>query len=120
MSDASASVSAAPFLGLAPEPGALSAPLIGDILLLDRLLGDVLREQEGDDLVDLAHRLMAEAQRGDDPNELFGRLPELREPGTVQRLLRALTVLFQLLNTAEQKEIVRVNRERQERAGGMT
>ena len=37
----------------------------------------------------------------------------------MQRLLRAYTVLFQLINTAEQKEIVRVNRQRRRRARGV-
>ncbi len=106
-----------PFLGLAPEQyPRLSEPLASDILLLDRMLGEVLREQEGDDLAGLAHRLLAESADGDDdsdePTDLFKSLPELSDPRTAQRLLRAFTVLFQLLNTAEQKEIVRANRAR--------
>src|SRR5205085_6633941 len=36
---------------------------------------------------------------------------------TAGRVLRALTILFQLLNAAEQKEIVRVNRERRAKTG---
>jgi phosphoenolpyruvate carboxylase len=109
----------APLLGLDPAHFGLSGPLSDDIRLLDRLLGDVLREQEGEELVALAHRLLAAGSaEGAAPASLMDRLPELRDPATVQRLLRAFTVLFQLLNTAEQKEIVRVNRERQEKAHG--
>jgi phosphoenolpyruvate carboxylase len=44
-------------------------------------------------------------------------MPRLNDPRVVVRVLRAYTLLFQLINTAEQKEIVRVNRERQARAG---
>ena len=108
-----------PFLGLDPAHYGLTPALSNDIRLLDNLLGDVLREQEGDDLVDLARQLLAASEAEDaDPTTLFERLPELSDPERAQRLLRAFTVLFQLLNTAEQKEIVRVNRERQARAGG--
>jgi phosphoenolpyruvate carboxylase len=111
-----------PFLDLAPRSAGLSVPLSDDILLLDQLLGDVLREQEGPELIGLAHRLMRlsgeEAQGGADA--LFQRLPELNDIHVAQRLLRAFTVLFQLINTAEQKEIVRVNRERQLRDRGNT
>ena len=106
-----------PFFGLDPQAAGLSGPLTEDILLLDRMLGDVLREQESDDLLDLARRLAQAGREDDDPATLFDRLPDLKDPGRVARLLRAYTVLFQLLNTAEQKEIVRVNRERQQRAG---
>jgi Phosphoenolpyruvate carboxylase len=106
-----------PFFGFDPLACGLSQPLSEDILLLDRMLGDVLREQESDELLELARRLRDATAEDDDPATLFERLPGLRNPEQVARLLRAYTVLFQLLNTAEQKEIVRVNRERQQRAG---
>ncbi len=102
------------FLGLSPRDVGLSEHLSGDIELLDKLLGTVLEEQEGPELVRLAHRLYRE--EGSDPRTLAERIPEIRDPATAKQLLRAFTTLFQLLNTAEQKEIVRVNRERQ--AGG--
>ena len=111
----------APFLGLDPREAGLSEPLTSDILLLDRLLADVLREQESGDLTDLAHRLIDASRHGDEtdaPAHLLETVPELADPESVQKLLRAFTVLFQLLNTAEQKEIVRVNRARQEKHGG--
>ena len=110
----------APFLGLTPRESGLSASLSEDIELLDQLLGDVLREQEGENLVSLAHRLIAVTgtEAGSDPQTLLARLPELADTAVVQRLLRAFTIFFQLVNTAEQKEIVRVNRERQGRSQG--
>ncbi len=104
------------FLGLAPHRFGLSAALSDDIELLDHLLGVVLAQQKETALLEIAQRLCAEPE-GDDPRTLFERIPELRDPRLVQRLLRAYTMLFQLMNTAEQKEIVRVNREREMRAG---
>jgi phosphoenolpyruvate carboxylase len=106
------------FFGLTPERfPKLSEPLQDDIALLDSLLAGVLREQEGDDLADLARRLGDACREDDDPATLFARVPDLADPRRAGRLLRAFTVLFQLLNTAEQKEIVRVNRARQEKVG---
>lgn len=104
------------FLSLEPERFDLSEPLSRDIRLLDGLLGETLAEQEGEDLIRLARALYAE-EDGEDARTLLSRHPEMQDPGTVQRLLRAFTALFQLLNTAQQKEIVRVNRERQARLG---
>jgi phosphoenolpyruvate carboxylase len=111
----------APFLGLKPRESGLPAPLCEDIELLDQLLGDVLREQEGEKLVDLAHRLIevTASEEGSDPATLLTRIPELADTTTVSSLLRAFTIFFQLINTAEQKEIVRVNRERQGRNQGI-
>src|SRR5436305_1369738 len=101
------------FLPLDPRPCGLSEPLSADILLLDQLLGEVLRCQDGAEWVRLARWLYDD--RGD-PLSLFERALELREPAVLQPLLRAFAVFFQVLNTAEQKEIIRVNRERQARA----
>ena len=106
------------FLGLAPRQFGLSEPLCEDIELLDRLLGEVLSEQEDAALLRLARRLYDAGGGGGDPMTLTRRLPELAQPEIVQRLLRAFTVLFQLVNLAEQKEIVRVNRARQAQSAG--
>ncbi len=106
-----------PFLPLEPDKAGLSPQLSEDIRLLDRLLGEVLAEQEGPELTQLAREVYC-APDEEDPCDLVARLPELRRPETMQRLLRAYTVLFQLLNAAEQKEIVRVNRRRRTGTGG--
>lgn len=97
------------FLNLEPEAFGLSAPLSRDLRTLDRLLGKVLKEQEGDRLIDLARKLFLARN---DPGSLLAEVEELRDPIVVRQLARAFTVLFQLANTAEQKEIVRVNRQR--------
>ena len=96
----------------------LSGALDREVQRLDAVLGDVLREQEGEKLLDLIRRLMAP---GMNPGQLKADFPELEDPLVVQALARAFTVRFQLVNTAEQVEIVRVNREstkrRQQEAG---
>lgn len=99
------------FLGLAPQDYFLPAPLASDISLLDMLLGRILADQEDLPLLTLAQQLFAEPDSAD-PLTLMERMPDLKDPIITQRLLRAFTILFQLINTAEQKEIVRVNRAR--------
>src|SRR5579863_6429778 len=96
------------FLGLSPASVGLSDSLDREVRRLDEALGRVLREQEGEELLHLARRLM---QPHLGPADLATDFPELDDPNTVLRLARAFTVLFQLINTAEQVEIVRVNRE---------
>ncbi|MBC7804629.1 MAG: phosphoenolpyruvate carboxylase, partial [Akkermansiaceae bacterium] len=96
----------------------LSPTHAGDIHLLDGMLADVLREQEGDATLTLLQDLARAVNESDDPNTLFERVPGLADPQRTLPVLRAFTVLFQLLNTAEQKEIVRANRARQEKTGG--
>jgi phosphoenolpyruvate carboxylase len=101
------------FLPLSPRAFALSEPLSHDILLLDRLLAEVLHSQDADGLLRLARRIY---QDREEPISLARRLPELQDPHVVERVLRLFTIFFQLLNTAEQKEIIRVNRARQARS----
>lgn len=94
---------ARPFLGLDARAVGLSESLDADVRTLDTLLGEVLEEQEGPELIDLARRLV---EAGDAASEVP------KDPEKLKALARAFTVFFQLLNVAEQKEIVRVNRER--------
>lgn len=105
-----------PFLALDPQRYQLPAALADDIVLLDHLLGEVLKAEEGDWIIDVARRLYLE-EEGQDPQTVLQRYPELKDATAVKTVLRAFTVLFQLINIAEQKEIVRVNREREARAG---
>src|SRR5688572_30630964 len=76
----------------------------------------MLHAQEAPELADIARRLYA-ARDAADARAIVDGIPELENAVTVQRLLRAFTMLFQLVNTAEQKEIVRANAERASRAG---
>lgn len=92
-----------------------------DVDFLGTALGDVLRELEGERLFELVERVRGltkairstngaggEAQR-EELAELLGGL-ELNE---AEKLLRAFTVYFQLVNAAEEIHRVRVNRSRE-------
>lgn len=92
------------FLDLQPDAYGLSEPLGHDLKRIDDLLGRVLTSQEGPEFVAEARRLMAAHDQ-----------PAIEDANRVRRLARAFTVLFQLMNVAEQKEIVRVNRARHPR-----
>ncbi|MDA1191240.1 MAG: phosphoenolpyruvate carboxylase, partial [Candidatus Poribacteria bacterium] len=105
------------FLSLSPLSCGLSEQLHNDVALLDRLLCELLEEQCGAELVELARRLYQNSLT-EDTDELLEQFPELKDPTTVENLLRAYTMLFQLLNKVEQKEIIRVNRMREARSGG--
>jgi phosphoenolpyruvate carboxylase len=95
-------------LELQPECYGLSAGLADDLKTLDERLGLVLERQGSDDLIPIARRLM---QLGAvEPAELYQAIPELRDRRVAREIARAFTVLFQLINVAEQKEIVRANR----------
>ena len=98
------------FLDLDAEVHGLSEGLSHDIYVLDHLLGRVLAAQEGEPLIELARKLMGAKDLSS--SELTGQIPELEDPATIRQVARAFTVYFQLVNAAEQKEIVRVNRER--------
>lgn len=100
-----------PLLHLDPEAHGLSASLSADIRRLDQALGAVLLEQEGAELVQ-ACRAMALAGEEGDPLPL---IPIAHQPEMALKAARVFTLLFQLINTAEQKEIVRINRLRTRR-----
>lgn len=95
---------ATPLLGLRPEDRGLSTPLCQDIHRMDALLGAVLAKAEGREFVGLFQRWVD----GGDREGIHRSTPLV----TLGKCARALTLVFQLLNVLEQKEIVRVNRER--------
>ncbi len=101
-------------LDLNPESQGLSASLCRDIRLIDALLYETLHEQEGEFLVSLVRDLYFQSQETG-PTNLFERLPSLSDPVTARKVARVYTILFQLLNIAEQKEIVRANRSHTQR-----
>lgn len=101
-----------PFLNL--DPAGLSEPLQRDLILLDNILGQVVEIQEGNIVLDAAQSLFQLAKANPRAN-LTEEIPALANPKTIQNVARAYTILFQLINIAEQKEIVRVNRTRPNR-----
>jgi phosphoenolpyruvate carboxylase len=107
--------------------------LARDVRILGDALGDVLKEQGGEELFQLVERFrgLAKARRA---HEGFHELDEDIEParpdeGHMDELaaslkheqmipvLKAFTTYFQLVNLAELKEIVRVNRTRDRETG---
>ncbi len=97
--------------------------LARDVRLLGNALGGVLREQGGDTLFDRVERIRAltkearsvpgESDAEKELDALFGSMSF----DAALPVLKAFTTYFQLVNLAEQKEIVRVNRRRAFEAG---
>ena len=91
------------------------SPLRGDIRLLGRLLGDTIREQEGDDTFDLVERIRTTSVRfhrdADDAarQELASILNEL-SPQQATRIVRAFSYFSHLANLAEDRHHIRRNR----------
>ncbi|MHA0034407.1 phosphoenolpyruvate carboxylase [Deinococcus sp. PESE-13] len=84
--------------------------LNNDVNRLGRILGQVLREQEGEaffNLVEQTRTLVREVRAGGDPAELNALLGSLSE-NDASNLARAFTWYFQLVNIAEEYERVRV------------
>ncbi|HEX7002909.1 MAG TPA: phosphoenolpyruvate carboxylase [Trueperaceae bacterium] len=94
------------------------ARLRADVDFLASTLGNVIRELEGPELFELVERvrLLTKRLRGDPRPELQRELKELLEGLSLERadrVLRAFTVYFQLINLAEEIHRVRVNRLRE-------
>ncbi len=97
--------------------------LARDVRLLGNALGAVLREQGGDVLFERVERIRAltkEARSVPGENAAEAELDALfgsMDFDAALPVLKAFTTYFQLVNLAEQKEIVRVNRRRAYAAG---
>jgi len=92
--------------------------LASDVRLLGNALGKVLKEQGGPDLYNLVEKIRAlTKERRDDrllreaDSELDALVASL-DLVTARKVVKSFTTYFQLVNLAEQKEIVRVNRQR--------
>src|SRR5436190_9135124 len=96
-------------------------PLVEDIRLLGRILGDVIREQEGSDAFELVERIrkMSVAFRRDADHEADKALKTLLKSLTAEQtvsVIRAFTYFSHLANLAEDRHHIR-RREVHERAG---
>ena len=101
-------------------------PLALEIRLLGSLLGQVIAEQAGRELLDLVERVRRTTirlRRGDDPSlrsELVAELAAL-DPDRAEVVVRAFSLYFRLVNLAEERELVRearrADRSRQRSAG---
>ncbi|MDI9636593.1 phosphoenolpyruvate carboxylase [Kamptonema cortianum] len=103
-----------PLLALEPRSFGLSEFLSRDLETIDLLLGEIVTTQEGEEVAE-ACRALYEKCRNLSGQPLLEALPNLANPDLAKKVARAYTILFQLINLAEQKEIVRVNRSRSER-----
>ena len=100
-------------------------PLGLEVRLLGSLLGQVIAEQAGRDLLDLVERIRRTAIRlrhGDDPAlraALVGELAAL-DLDRAEIVVRAFSLYFRLVNLAEERELVREARraERERSAAG--
>src|SRR6187431_480975 len=96
-------------------------PLVEDIRLLGRILGDVIREQEGVDAYDLVERIrkLSVAFRRDADHEADRALKTLLKSlsgDQAVRVIRAFTYFSHLANLAEDRHHIR-RRQVHERAG---
>jgi len=100
----------------APDGGRLSDDLRADVRYLGTLLGTVLREQGGDDLlaaVERARQLAISLREADEP-DLDRLLSEIRDlnDSQVPLLVRAFASYFHIINTLEQHHRLRSLRDR--------
>ena len=99
-------------------------PLALEIRLLGSLLGQVIAEQAGRDLLDLVERVRRTTirlRRGDDPSLRSGLVAELAalDPDHAEIVIRAFSLYFRLVNLAEERELVReARRAERDRTGG--
>lgn len=84
--------------------------LASDVDTLGRSLGTVLREQEGERVLDLEEHVRLKTrelrERGEDTAPMQAELAEL-DGDDAARLVRAFSIYFQLVNTAEEHERIR-------------
>ena len=96
-------------------------PLAREVKLLGSLLGQVIVEQAGADLLDLVERVrraMIALRQRDDPAERAHLSAELDalDLGRTEALIRSFSLYFQLANLAEERQRVRTLRQRARRA----
>lgn len=105
------------------DPGDVPAALRRDVGYLGRLLGGVLVESGGADLLDDVERLrLASIEFRKDPTEARrGAVSEMVAALDVERaalVARAFTIYFHLVNLAEERHRVRALRERARTGAG--
>src|SRR5688500_8388180 len=95
----------------------ISESLSADVSLLGDLLGQAIRREAGDEVFRHVEELRLLCKRAADEgdeaprDEAAARIASLDE-ATLAWLLRAYSAIFHLVNQAEKREILRVNRER--------
>ena len=87
-------------------------PLGLEIRLLGSLLGQVIAEQAGREMLDLVERVRRTTirlRRGDDPSLRADLVAELAvlDPDRAEVVIRAFSLYFRLVNLAEERELIR-------------
>ena len=100
------------------QPSANSGSLSTDIHLLGGLLGQIIREQHGDEAFDLVEQVRARAKtrrESDDPaqTQTLAAMIEALDLEDKNVLIKAFSNYFQLINIAEDQQRVRVLRQRE-------
>src|SRR5438552_13396028 len=95
-----------------PGTGRARDQLSLEVRLLGSLLGQVIAEQAGRELLDLVERVRRTTirlRRGDDPSLRAGLVAELAalDPDRAEVVVRAFSLYFRLVNLAEERELVR-------------
>jgi len=98
-----------------PGTGRARDQLSLEVRLLGSLLGQVIAEQAGRELLDLVERVRRTTirlRRGDDPLLRSGLVDELAalDPDRAEIVIRAFSLYFRLVNLAEERELVRTAR----------
>jgi phosphoenolpyruvate carboxylase len=104
-----------------PDANDKSLPLIHDIRLLGRLLGEVIREQEGAEAFELIERIRKlsvafRLKRDTGAGKSLARLLKTLSDDQTVSVIRAFSYFSHLANTAEDRHMVR-RREHHERLG---
>ena len=105
------------------EGQGISAPLSQQVNLLGAMLGHALRDQAGESIFELVERLRAlcreAVEHGDseEPRDVAAALLREASDDDLVWMLRAFGTFFNLVNQAETREIIRINRARA-RSGG--
>ncbi len=90
-------------------------PLREDVRVLGALVGEVLAEQQGEDFLSLVEDVRRAAiirrEDADHPSEPLDRLLADMDVGTAERLVRAFTTYFQVVNLAEKVHRIRRRRD---------
>jgi phosphoenolpyruvate carboxylase len=110
-------------LDIEAEGTGISEPLSEQVNLLGAMLGQVVAEQMGEDMLDLVESLRLQCKRAEqeDAPALRGEAKatiDNAEHRQVVQLLHIFTTFFHLVNKAEQREIIRINRQRAREAAG--
>jgi phosphoenolpyruvate carboxylase len=105
------------------EGTGITKPLSRQINLLGAMLGEVVREQAGDERLELVEHFRRTCKRAiqEDAPEMRDEVAEQIRTlslSDMQELLHAFTTFFHLTNQAEQQEIIRINRERARESAG--